>query len=83
MVSGRFARFEHDHFFEPSADGTIMRDVIAFDAPFGAIGRAFSALFLTGYIRRLIEERNRHIRGEAEASNGGRPSEHGDVETPR
>jgi ligand-binding SRPBCC domain-containing protein len=72
MIEGRFTRFEHDHFFEPAPEGTRMRDIIEFDAPFGVIGRAFSALFLTGYMRRLIEERNRHIRDEAETSNEAR-----------
>lgn len=52
MVEGRFARFEHDHYFEPEGDVTVMRDIVEFDAPFGVIGRAFSALVLGRYRHR-------------------------------
>src|SRR6185295_2077403 len=33
MVRGAFARLDHDHFFEPTAEGTRMIDVFDFAAP--------------------------------------------------
>ena len=38
MVSGPFARFAHDHYFEPSEHGTRMRDVFEYESPLGIIG---------------------------------------------
>lgn len=47
MVRGAFARFDHDHFFEPTEDGaTQCRDVFDFDAPLGPLGRVAEWTFL-------------------------------------
>ena len=68
MVRGAFRRFDHDHFFEPhGADGTIMRDVFDYSAPFGPLGWLAERLFLTWYMRRFLAERNRQIRAAAES----------------
>ena len=69
MIQGRFARFEHDHYFETQASGTLMRDVVHFASPFGIMGRVVDALFLTRYVARLIARRNEIIRHAAEADN--------------
>jgi ligand-binding SRPBCC domain-containing protein len=66
MVQGRFKRFEHDHFFEASGAGTLMRDRIAFASPLGLLGRLVDCLVLTGYLARLMDERNRALKREAE-----------------
>ncbi|MEL6179751.1 MAG: SRPBCC family protein [Myxococcota bacterium] len=59
QVSGAFARFDHDHFFEPTDDGcTRMRDLFDYDAPLGPLGRLADWLFLERYMTRLLEERN-------------------------
>jgi ligand-binding SRPBCC domain-containing protein len=47
-VEGRFQRFVHDHFFEAQGSGTVMRDVLEFEAPFGWVGRVAESLFLKG-----------------------------------
>ena len=68
MVSGAFARFDHDHFFdEDGRGGTLMRDVFDFAAPWGVLGR-FAELFLCGYLRRFLELRNRELKAVAEAA---------------
>lgn len=72
MVAGRFARFEHDHYFEPVAGGTRMRDVVEFVSPYGILGRLVDTFILAPYLRRLIEHRNRAIRSAAEESQEGR-----------
>jgi len=68
MIRGRFSSFVHDHYFEPSATGTRMTDVLVFEAPLGVIGRAANTLFLSRYLRRLLLGRNRVIKQEAEAT---------------
>jgi ligand-binding SRPBCC domain-containing protein len=68
MNKGRFARFEHDHFFEPAARGTLMRDVIEFHSPLGPVGALVDALVLRRYLTGLIETRNRVIKRRAEES---------------
>lgn len=48
-----------------------MIDRIEFEAPFGVLGRAVEKLVLAGYLRKLIEERNRYLTA------GGNGSEQG------
>lgn len=67
MVRGRFARFEHDHFFAPVAGGTAMRDVIEFASPCGWLGWLVDRSVLRRYLRRLILARNDVVRRAAEA----------------
>lgn len=67
QVAGRFARFEHDHFFDEVTGGTQMRDVLEFESPFGPLGKLVDWLVLGRYLRRLIRERNEVIRAVAAA----------------
>ena len=67
MVSGAFARFDHDHFFEPESEGTRMVDVFDFAAPLGPLGRVVDCLILARYMRRLVEERALSIKRAAES----------------
>ena len=71
MIAGRFKRFEHDHFFEPCEGGTIMRDILEFESPFGILGTVVNAIFLTRYLTSLLEARNSVIRHEAERGGQG------------
>ena len=67
MVSGAFARFDHDHFFEMDGGGTLARDVFNFDAPFGILGRLAEMAFLTRYVHRLLSDRSLTIKRVAES----------------
>ena len=68
MVSGRFRRFEHDHFFAESEPGvTLMRDVIDFASPLGPLGAIVDALVMKAYLRKLIATRNVVIKHAAES----------------
>jgi len=80
MVRGAFRRFDHDHVFESSDGGTIVRERFDFEAPLGWLGRAAEALFLTRYMRRFLMRRLETIKSLAESSdwrnhipNGDRP----------
>jgi len=68
MVRGAFARLDHEHYFAEDGRGrTVMRDVFAFAAPFGVLGRVAERLILTRYLRRFLEARNREIKVVAES----------------
>lgn len=63
---GPFRRFHHEHVFEPTAAGTLMRDHIEFDAPLGPLGDLVERLILGSYLPKLIVERNQYLRDELE-----------------
>lgn len=67
MVEGAFRMMRHEHHFEPDGEGTVMMDRFEFESPFGWIGRVFDRLFLEGYMRRLLEQRNAGIKRIAES----------------
>lgn len=67
MTAGAFQSFIHDHRFEPRNGGTLMIDEIVFRSPFGPLGWLVDRLFLTGYLRRLLEGRCRAIQRHAES----------------
>jgi len=66
MVHGAFKRFRHEHHFEECLPGTSMKDVFNFESPFGILGQMANVLFLTAYMRRLLERRNAVIKEFAE-----------------
>lgn len=68
MVDGAFARFDHDHFFLPHLPGeTLMREVFDFTSPLSFLGILADRLFLTRYMRQLLEDRGRIIKRVAES----------------
>lgn len=67
MVKGVFHRFAHDHYFEPTLRGTLIRDVVEYEAPFGPLGRLAEATFLNRYLRRFLARRNDSLRELAES----------------
>ena len=66
IVAGPFRAFEHDHRFSEVPDGTIMRDVIAFRAPFGLLGRIAEVAFLRHHLARVLGKRAEAIKARAE-----------------
>lgn len=70
MTRGAFRSFAHDHRFEDRYEDrgavTVMTDEVEFRSPLGPIGWLVDALFLTGYMRRLLEKRCQAIKREAE-----------------
>ena len=67
QIEGDFKMMKHEHHFKPCENGTIMIDLISFEAPYGSLGKLFNNLYLTRYMKRLIEERNKTIREFAES----------------
>jgi len=68
QAEGDFKLLKHEHHFKPCDNGTIMIDIIHFEAPYGSIGKTFNKLYLTQYLRRLIEKRNLVIKEYAEGA---------------
>ena len=66
MAEGDFRKLVHEHHFKQVENGTIMIDIMKFEAPYGPAGRLFSKLYLTNYLRRLLERRNQVIKEYAE-----------------
>ena len=68
QVSGDFALMKHQHFFKPIDNGTIMIDIFEFQSPFGFAGSVLNKLYLTKYMRVLLEQRNKQIKEIAESN---------------
>ena len=68
QVSGDFALMKHQHFFKPVDNGTIMIDIFEFQSPFGFAGSVLNKLYLTKYMRVLLEQRNKQIKEIAESN---------------
>lgn len=66
QVNGDFKMLRHEHHFKPCDNGTIMIDLFHFESPYGAAGRLFNQIFLTKYIKKLLEHRNHFIKKFAE-----------------
>jgi ligand-binding SRPBCC domain-containing protein len=58
MIKGAFHSFVHDHYFEPSLDGTVMRDVLTFHSPLGPLGALVDRLVMSKYLKRMLTRRN-------------------------
>jgi ligand-binding SRPBCC domain-containing protein len=71
QVRGPFARFHHEHRFEPSARGTRMVDEITFRAPLGPLGLVAERLALARYLPHLIRERNASLAAELRGDASG------------
>ncbi|MBN8853239.1 MAG: cell division protein [Sphingobacteriales bacterium 50-39] len=67
MVEGDFKSLKHEHFFKSIGNGTLLIDLFHFESPYGGLGRLANRLFLTEYLRKLLESRNDVIREYAES----------------
>ncbi len=67
MVKGVFKHLCHDHTFEDRAGKTLMTDRFEFRAPLGILGTLAELVFLTSYMRRFLEQRNRTLQQMAES----------------
>ncbi|MEP7085705.1 MAG: hypothetical protein ABI884_00100 [Gemmatimonadota bacterium] len=67
MLRGALAQMRHDHFFDETSGGTMVRDVFEFAAPLPILGRLAKRLFLTSYMRRFLLTRNDELKQLAES----------------
>ena len=66
MIKGAFKTMWHEHIFEHRDTGTLLTDKFYFEAPLGLLGRLAEHLFLTRYMTRFLQERNRVLKHTAE-----------------
>jgi len=68
MVEGDFQSFRHQHHFKQIDNGIFMIDIVDFESPYGKIGKLLNSIYLTKYLRTLLESRNEFIRNFAESN---------------
>ena len=68
LVKGDFAALKHEHYFKPCENGTFIIDHFYFETPYGTLGNLLNRLYLTRYMRRLLEARNETIKQVAESN---------------
>ena len=68
MVEGDFVSFRHQHHFKQIDNGIFMIDIVDFESPYGKIGKLLNSIYLTKYLRTLLESRNDFIRNFAESN---------------
>ena len=66
MVHGIFRWLRHVHEFHPRDGGTLMRDVLTWEAPLGPLGRLADLLFLRRHMTWFVRTKQGHLREMAE-----------------
>lgn len=66
QAQGDFKMMKHEHHFKPCDNGTILIDLFHYESRYGKLGEWFNQLYLTRYISRLLEKRNKIIKDYAE-----------------
>lgn len=64
---GPFRFFRHQHFFEATENGTLMRDEMEIEAPFWIAGKLVAVLILKPYLTKFLKTRNRLLKEYAES----------------
>lgn len=67
QAAGDFKMMKHEHYFKTCDNGTILIDLFHFELPYGLLGEWFNNLYLTKYVKHLLENRNKMIKDVAES----------------
>jgi ligand-binding SRPBCC domain-containing protein len=67
MVNGDFKSLKHEHHFKRIENGTLLIDLFHFETPYGGLGKLVNSLYLTQYLKNLLETRNQLIKEYAES----------------
>lgn len=54
---GPFSMWHHEHHFEERAGGTLMRDIVHYEAPLGPLGEIARALFVQKQVESIFSHR--------------------------
>jgi ligand-binding SRPBCC domain-containing protein len=68
QITGDFSMMKHNHFFKPCDNGPIIIYIFQFERPYKLFGSIVNKIYLTGYMKALLDERNRVIKETAEGS---------------
>ena len=67
MVKGAFKSMRHEHYFETTAGGTLMKDKFMYETPFGFFGDIFNSLLLKKHMTDFLLRRNQFLKEHCEA----------------
>jgi ligand-binding SRPBCC domain-containing protein len=67
MTDGDFKSLRHEHHFKQIENGTLLIDLFHFETPYGGLGKLLNQLYLTSYMKKLLETRNLVIKEYAES----------------
>ena len=67
MVEGDFKSLRHEHHFKQIENGTLAIDLFSFETPYKGLGTFVNKIYLTKYLRNLLEHRNAMIKQYAES----------------
>jgi ligand-binding SRPBCC domain-containing protein len=62
QVRGPYRHWEHEHTFVEHPDGTLMRDRVQYELPFGILGAVTHRLIVARQLERIFDYRARRIR---------------------
>jgi|SRR5437773_11290952 len=68
QIDGSFKLMKHEHHFKPCDNGTIMIDLFHFESPYGTMGKLLNSFYLTRYLKKLLQQRNKVIKEYAESN---------------
>jgi ligand-binding SRPBCC domain-containing protein len=68
QAQGSFKLMKHEHHFKPCDNGTIMIDLFQFESPYGTLGKWINSIYLTRYLKHLLQQRNKTIKEYAETT---------------
>ena len=66
MIKDSFKSFKHIHEFLFVENGTLMRDTLIWESPFGILGKIVDKLFLESHLTLLVTTRNTKLKKIAE-----------------
>jgi ligand-binding SRPBCC domain-containing protein len=66
MIRGDFLSFQHEHFFKPANNGTIIIDMINYEIPYGFLGNLLNRFYIHAYLEKIIIHRNDVVKQYAE-----------------
>jgi ligand-binding SRPBCC domain-containing protein len=66
MMEGDFRSMKHEHHFKKTENGTFMINLFNYSSPYGIIGNIANKIFLTNYLKKLLDHRNKIIKEYAE-----------------
>jgi ligand-binding SRPBCC domain-containing protein len=62
QTKGPYKYWRHEHIFEPAPGGTVMRDRVQCELPFGILGHVTHRLIVARQLQRIFDYRARKIR---------------------
>jgi ligand-binding SRPBCC domain-containing protein len=62
MQKGAFKRMKHTHEFKEQGEGTVMKDILEFQSPFGIVGILFDSIILKYYMNKFVKDRNNKLK---------------------